>query len=74
MMGGADMTFTEALEVVRRGGRMYRTGWGNGNSGTYGALFEGFLSLYKEADDEWNTWLVSEADIFARDWHVVQAA
>lgn len=74
------MTFGEAVEVLRRGGRVTRPGWNGrgmwiglrepvpGSDATLPYIF------MKTADDHVVPWLASQTDVLALDWRVVEPA
>jgi len=61
------MDFIEALKCVKEGEAITRTSWKD--SSIYCGMNEGMLSIFQNG--KWDRWLVSEADLYARDWEVL---
>lgn len=78
------MNFGKALEELKRGENVARTGWnGKGmwlqlcnNNAFFGAISQRYDSLpfivMKTADNYLVPWLASQTDILAEDWEVIQ--
>ena len=71
------MNFSEALEALKKGSKVYRDGW-NGKGLFVKAQFPdenskmGNPYLYIDAKalgGECNPWVPSQTDLFAEDWH-----
>ena len=72
------MTFSEALDALKGGFRVYRGGW-NGKKMWIRLQVPNEKSkmtlpyIYmKTADDELVPWLASQTDVLAEDWSIVQ--
>jgi hypothetical protein len=67
------MRFSHALDLLKDGHRLARTGWnGKDMYVTFAKEFEGiepFLTLTQP--NRRNTWVPSSADLFAEDWILV---
>lgn len=64
------MDFPAAIAQLRAGQRITRAGWND--SAIYIHLQAGLLQIHQHGDDR--AWLVSEADLYARDWQTVADA
>lgn len=72
------MNFSIALDMIRGGRRLARTGWnGKGmwvacqaSGGHDRPMNRDFLYL-RTADGGFVPWIPSQSDLFAEDWHVV---
>ncbi len=71
------MNFGQALEQLRTGKRLARSGWNGNGMSVYFALgsetMRPYLSL-RLADATCVPWTVSQTDVFADDWEVVTEA
>ena len=65
------MDFVEAIALVKKGERITRKAWANRNN--YVQLQAGLLMIYMD-DCQFHSWLISEVDIYARDWTTVADA
>lgn len=79
------MTFGDALEALKIGKKVARTGWNS--KGMYLYLADGKLLteeigdgsypftdtvVMKTADNMFVPWLASQTDMLAEDWHIVE--
>ena len=78
----AGLTFSEALEALKRGDRVARSGWNGKEMWIELVLADKWtaLSIYNEllpwigmktADDKFVPWLASQTDLLAEDWEFV---
>lgn len=65
------MDFVEAMGFVKKGERVTRSAWNNRNN--YVCLQAGLLMIYMD-DCQYHSWIISEVDIYARDWKTVADA
>jgi len=65
------MDFVEAMGLVKKGERVTRKSWNNRNN--YVCLQAGLLMIYLD-DCQYHSWLISEVDIYARDWTTIADA
>lgn len=63
-----ELDFYEALKEVMNGGRITRIEWGD--SQIYGVLEGEYLKIF--IDGELKNWILSEGDINATDWIVIE--
>jgi len=65
------MLFTDLISEVRLGKRITRTGWDDKRH--YIVLRDYILQLHKAGEDESDThpWIISEEDLVAEDWEVI---
>lgn len=61
------MTFSQAMDCVRQGLKITRQSWNDED--IFVCLFEGVVQIH--VDDEYKGWLISEIDVYARDWQTV---
>lgn len=72
------MNFGEAIEILKNGGRVQRSGWNgkgmyiqlHGGIDFEHAIIEPFFVI-KNVKNSFNTWVPSISDILAEDWEVV---
>lgn len=62
------MSFPDAMREVINGKRVTRVEWGNNNS--YGLLKDGELRIH--LIDTFHRWIVSDGDMYANDWIVIE--
>ena len=65
------MDFVEAMALIKKGERVTRKSWNNRNN--YVCLQAGLLMIYMD-DCQYHSWLISEVDIYARDWTTIADA
>ena len=65
------MDFPAAIAQVRAGQRITRAGWNDPR--VFCGLAAGLLQIHT-ADGDDRGWLISEADLYARDWQTVADA
>lgn len=65
------MDFVETMRLIKQGERVTRDSWRNRNN--YVCLQGGLLMIYMD-DCQYHPWMVSEVDIYARDWKTVADA
>ena len=65
------MDFITALSDVKQGGKITRTAWNDRN--VYVCLQAGLLMI-RLADGLFHSWLISEVDMYSRDWTTVADA
>lgn len=62
------LTFPQALNAVIEEKMITRIDWDNKE--IYGGLKDGFLKI--KIDGEWHEWMVSDGDLIAIDWIVLE--
>lgn len=75
--GSGEMSFSQALEIVKTGGRVARSGW-NGKGmwlelqvpDHYSKMTLPYIYM-KTADNHQVPWLANQTDILAEDWEVI---
>lgn len=65
------MDFATAINEIKSGGRVTREAWNNRKC--YVCLQAGRLMIHLD-DDRYHAWLISEIDMYSRDWITVADA
>jgi hypothetical protein len=65
------MDFVEAMRLIKQGEKVTRTAWNNRQN--FVCLQGGMLMIYTD-DCLYHTWMISEVDVYARDWTTVADA
>lgn len=65
------MDFATAINEIKQGGRVTRTAWNNRES--YVCMQAGMLMIHLD-DGQYHRWLISEVDMYSRDWTLVADA
>lgn len=72
-----NMTFGEALEAIKKGGLVSRSGWNGKNMwitlqvpDNHSKMRRPYIYM-KPVDDELVPWVASQTDLLAEDWFIV---